>query len=100
MNHDTIRSGDEFEKAFDEVEADEVETDEDDIAGASFYVPEHQVLQAALDEDLTEVVVVGIDADGDLYVASSHSVATARTMLERGIQQIDDMLEEGDGHEH
>ena len=38
-------------------------------------IPPEKVLQAAIDAGITEVVIVGIDADGKHYFASSMSSA-------------------------
>jgi len=69
--------------------------DEEDLVGAAFYVPEHQVLQGAIENDLKDVVVAGIDDSGGLYVASSRGCEEARAMLERALQRIDELLEQG-----
>ena len=50
--------------------------------GAGYKVEVEGVLQGALEAGLTQVVVLGLDADGDTYVASSHRAADALWLME------------------
>ena len=50
--------------------------------GPGFKVEVDGVLNGALEAGLTQVVVLGLDAEGDTYVASSHRAADALWLME------------------
>jgi hypothetical protein len=50
--------------------------------GAGYKVDVEGVLRGALEAGLDQVVVLGLDADGDTYVASSHRAADAFWLME------------------
>ena len=53
------------------------------------------VMSSAIDAELAELVLVGLDADGDSYVAASHGSPRAVWLLERA--KIEILHSEGEG---
>ena len=64
--------------------------------GPQFRVPVHKVLEAALDADLEQVVVIGLTDDDEIYVASSSTTPVTHDLIERGIEEIENLAVEED----
>lgn len=64
----------------------------DTLVSDEIVVPVDQVLDGG--RELLEVVVIGLDINGKIQVAGSHSTAHSVLLLERGIAKIIQLLEE------
>jgi len=58
------------------------------IVGDSATIPPKQVLSRAADYGLTEVVVVGVKNDGEIYLAGSHGAPDTALLLLLGQAEL------------
>lgn len=58
-----------------------------DEIGDGVVVSPDQVLRSAIG-NLDMVVVIGLELDGSVYIASSHGAADAMLMIERGKREL------------
>lgn len=67
--------------------------------GPQFRVPVHKVLEAALDYDLEQVVVIGVTDDDEIYVASSTTTPATHDLIERAVEEIENLAVDEDEDE-
>ncbi|UTC28574.1 hypothetical protein MARCHEWKA_00610 [Brevundimonas phage vB_BpoS-Marchewka] len=67
--------------------------------GPQFRVPVHKVLEGALDADLEQVVVIGLTEDDEIYVASSTTTPVTHDLIERAVEEIENLAESDDEDE-
>ena len=51
-------------------------------------VPVEKVLGAALKDELEQVVIIGVDSDGEIYLASSKGPESTLWLLELGKKEL------------
>lgn len=57
-------------------------------------IPPRRVIEAALDTEFSEVVVIGIRKDRSLYLASSHDTAEAYLTINIARRALEDLSSE------